>query len=247
MINAQNLPEFLCEPAVRHAAYLRNRSATQAIKDKMPYESWHGKKPDVSHLRKFGVPVWVLLQGQYEARKIQPKSKRRAFVGYEDGSNSVNYYNVETCKILTSRNFRFLTLTENGTPPEQIEVATNQPLEGEMMGSVRPMGLTKNLTEKPGDSSKRKREESEEEEDIDAPPRTRRKCVDYRRLQNPFAHEADEDEDYDVAQESYAIIAESSPGGDEPKSLKQAMESPEREEWEHAVQNEMDQLQKMGT
>jgi hypothetical protein len=71
--------------------------------------------------------------------------------------------------------------------------------------------------------------------------------VDYRHLQNPFTYEADEDEDYDVAQESYTIIAESSPGGDEPKSLKQAMESPEREEWEHAVQNEMDQLQKMGT
>jgi hypothetical protein len=77
-------------------------------------------------------------------------------VGYEDRSKSVNYYNVETRKILTSRNFRFLTLTENGTPPEQIEVTPDQPLEGEMMGSAQPMGLTKNLTEKPSDSSKRK-------------------------------------------------------------------------------------------
>lgn len=249
MIKAQDLPEFLWEPAVKHAAYLRNRSATRTIKDKTPYELWHGKKPDVSHLREFGAPVWVLLQGQYEARKIQPKSKRRAFVGYDDGSKSVNYYNAETRKILTSRNFRFLTLTEKVTPPEQIVVAPDLPLEGENEGGAQPTGLNQNLKQKQSDDSKRKRDESEEDE-VDTPLRkTRGKRVDYRRLNNPFAYrdkEEEEDED-DVAQETYAAIAESCPGGDEPKSLKQAKESPEWEEWKRAVKSEMDQLQKMGT
>ena len=64
MIKVQDLPEFLWEPAVTHAAYLCNCSAMHAIKDKTPYELWYGKKPDVSHLCKFSAPIWVLLQGQ---------------------------------------------------------------------------------------------------------------------------------------------------------------------------------------
>jgi hypothetical protein len=59
-------------------------------------------KPNVSHLREFGAPVWVLLQGKKEPLKMETKSRQRIFVGYEDGSKSVKYYNVETCKILTS-------------------------------------------------------------------------------------------------------------------------------------------------
>ena len=39
---------------------------------------------------------------------MEPKSKHHALVGYDDGSKSVLYYNADTCKVLTSRNFQFL-------------------------------------------------------------------------------------------------------------------------------------------
>jgi hypothetical protein len=39
-----------------------------------------------------------------------PKSKRRAYVGYDEGSKAVKYYNAETRKVLISRNFRHLKL-----------------------------------------------------------------------------------------------------------------------------------------
>lgn len=58
-------PEFLWELAAEHAAYLRNRAYMKS-------------------LREFGAPVWVLLQGQKEPRKILPKSTSRTFVGFED-------------------------------------------------------------------------------------------------------------------------------------------------------------------
>jgi hypothetical protein len=45
-------------------------------------------------------------------------------------------------KILTSWNFRFLTLTEKNPPPEQIVVAPDLPLEGEMKGSAQLTGPT---------------------------------------------------------------------------------------------------------
>jgi Integrase core domain/GAG-pre-integrase domain len=63
MLIAANLPEFLWEPAVEHAAYIRKCAYTSTT-NCTPYQAWNGRKPDVSHLREFGVPVWTLLQGQ---------------------------------------------------------------------------------------------------------------------------------------------------------------------------------------
>jgi len=100
MINAAKLPEFLWEPAVMHAAYIQNCTYTIAIQNKTPYQAWHGTKPNVSHLREFGVPIWILLQGQNIAWKILPKSKWCAYLGYNDANKSVLYYNAETRKIL---------------------------------------------------------------------------------------------------------------------------------------------------
>jgi len=58
---AADLPVFLWEQAVAHAAYVRNRAYSSAIKVATSYQRWFNKKPDVSHLREFGAPIWILL------------------------------------------------------------------------------------------------------------------------------------------------------------------------------------------
>jgi hypothetical protein len=108
MLAANQLPEFLWEYAVLHAAYVRNRSFTKHLRKLTPYEGWHNKRPDVSHLREFGAPVWILLQGQKKKQKMLPKSKRRSYVGYDDGADAIKYYNADTRNVLTSRNYRLL-------------------------------------------------------------------------------------------------------------------------------------------
>ena len=139
MLKGQDLPEFLWDFAIAHAAYLRNRSYTKVLRNKTPYQKWNKSKPNVNHLREFGAPVWVLLQGEKVPRKMLPKSQRRVYVGFDDGSKSVRYYNAETRKVLTSRNYRFLSI-ENKSPPEEIVVAPDKPHEGEMEKSTLPTG-----------------------------------------------------------------------------------------------------------
>jgi len=102
MLADSNLPMFLWEPAVAHATYLRNLSYTSAKPTAMPYQAWTGKRPNVSHLREFSAPVWVLLQGQAIQKKMMPKSQRRACVGYDNGSKLIKYYNAATKNILLS-------------------------------------------------------------------------------------------------------------------------------------------------
>jgi hypothetical protein len=54
----------------------------------MPHEAWTGEKPNISHLQEFGSEVWVLKEG-VKLSKLEPKSKKITFVGFEDGPNAI--------------------------------------------------------------------------------------------------------------------------------------------------------------
>ena len=145
---------------------------------------------------------------------MESKSKRRAYVGFDSGSNSVLYYNAETRKILKSRNFRFLTLENKYSPPKEIEVAPDLPREGETKGSTR---LSGDLIS-PGTGEKRKRKD-----ELDFEPRkTRGNRPNYRYLDNPFSDEEDDTLTSDEQLTNSAIIP-----GDELYSLDEARKSPD--------------------
>ena len=163
-----------------------------------------------------------MLQGQNKARKMLPKSKRRSYVGHDDGSKSVKYYNAETRKILYSQNYRFLNINKS-TPPEEIVVAPDLPHEGEMRKDTLPTG---------SDSQKRKR--VDEEENVERSSK-RGKRVDYRYLNDPFEDELEE-QNQSFTDPLYKL-----------KSLKEARELDEWEHWDAAVKAELDQLVKTGT
>ena len=59
MIHDQDLPMHLWAEAARTVVYVQNRSPHQAIGNKTPEEVFSGEKPEVSHLRIFGCPVFI--------------------------------------------------------------------------------------------------------------------------------------------------------------------------------------------
>src|SRR6202050_5058561 len=142
-LNGQEIPEYLWEYAISHAAYIRNRAYMKPMGTLTPYQGWFNYKPNIAHLREFGAPVWILLQGQKEQHKMLPKSKRHIYVGYNDGSNSVKYYNTKTRKVLTSRNFRSLQLPMDPKPPEPMVITPDIQHEGESGAGCMPQtGVT---------------------------------------------------------------------------------------------------------
>jgi len=156
-------------------------------------------------------------------------------VGYNDRSKSIKYYNAETCKILTSQKFHFLSLTSDDTPPEPMIISPDTPGEGESKGSTQPTSGNN------GDSLKQKQSEEEE------PPEKQHMrgiCKDYHYLNNPFPNEEDESNEATLSsdEEIFAIIA-----SDELTSLKDAKRFSDWLEWEKAIQSELTQLQQMGT
>ena len=134
MLLAKSLPPSLWIDAVRHAAYLRNRAPTRAVDGKTPFEAWNNRKPNISHLREFGCDVWVLDESK-ERLKLDPKARKMAFVGFEDGSKSVQYYDATTDTVKVSRNVAW----NNNETPREVETLAPSPalsVEGEKDAST---------------------------------------------------------------------------------------------------------------
>jgi hypothetical protein len=68
--------------AVSMAVFLLNRSPTQALSDKTPYEAWHGSKLAVQLLRTFGCLAYVKELGHH--CKLEDQSTPDVFIGYEE-------------------------------------------------------------------------------------------------------------------------------------------------------------------
>lgn len=241
MMAARNVPEFLWEHAIQHAAYLRERAPTKALKGKTPHEAWFQQKPNVSHLREFGTPVWILLQGQKVPPKMKPKSKQQLFVGFDDGSKSIKYYNAETHKVLTSQNYRFLT----NLPPKEM---SPEPIFLQSSPSMLREGESKGDTLQPGSQhNKRMREEVDTEDNEPRRKFRNRAPVNYRYLDNPFPDEENEETYLTSAEIIYATFSETPLAGEDPKTLQEAKNSSEWPEWEKAVKTELEQLKRTGT
>ncbi|KAH8984087.1 hypothetical protein EDB86DRAFT_3084789 [Lactarius hatsudake] len=168
-----------------------------------------------------------------------PKSQRRAYVGYEDGPQAVQYYNTETRKILTSQNYHFLELTQETSPPEPIKVIVpdaqreGEPGRPEQRDTLSTGGVSDaqliHLGQNKGSGVKRKRSE----QDLPNEPRkTRGIRADYRHLENPFSDSEDED----------LVNAQGIETLGDPKSLKEAKDSSEWPEWEQAELSQLSQM-----
>ena len=160
-----------------------------------------------------------------------PKSKQQIYVGFDDGAKAVKYYNAETRKILTSRNFRHLN-PQPEKPPEPIIITPSERPEGES-GNARKdiplLGVNDSEgtnQDQPGKRKRKRRDDDNETPvDISQPRKTRGIRTDYRQLSNwgnqaefledPF-DEGDE-ETSQLTKEMYAVIA-----GDELTTLAQA-------------------------
>jgi hypothetical protein len=163
---------------------------------------------------------------------MEAKSKRRALVGYEDGSRSVKYYNAETRSVLTSRNYCFLEPSE--TVPEQLLVTPDDVAREGELGTRNAVDARNTANAEPGPSNPRKRSA----EDDDERRQTRGKRVDYKHLDDPYS------DDETMSAEELTNLLE---GDEDQPTFEQAKRSLEWPEWEKAIQAELAQLRAKGT
>jgi hypothetical protein len=91
MIHDQDLPMCLWAEAAMAVVYVQNRLSHSALGLKTPEEMYTGKKPEVSHLKIFGCPVFIHIPKE-KRNKLEPSGKKGIFVGYCEVSKAFRIY-----------------------------------------------------------------------------------------------------------------------------------------------------------
>ncbi|KAA0050234.1 putative copia-type polyprotein [Cucumis melo var. makuwa] len=92
--------------SVKRKVYLSNRSPTRSLWKKTPQQAWTGRKPYIGHLRVFGCMAYAHIPDQKRS-KLDDKSEKYVFVGYDASSKGYKLYNLVTKKTIVSRDVVF--------------------------------------------------------------------------------------------------------------------------------------------
>ncbi|KAJ4756551.1 polyprotein [Rhynchospora pubera] len=102
MIKTKSMPKEFWAEAVDCAVYLQNRCKTISLENMTPQEAWSGSKPTVAHLKVFGSIAYVHVPDQ-KREKLDDKSSKLIFVGYDERSKAYKLYDPLTKKMRVSR------------------------------------------------------------------------------------------------------------------------------------------------
>jgi hypothetical protein len=91
MIHDQDLPMHLWPEAARIAFYIQNILSHSPLGFKTPKEMFSGNKPELSHLKIFGCPVFVHILKE-KRTKLDPSGKKGIFFGYCKVSKDFRIY-----------------------------------------------------------------------------------------------------------------------------------------------------------
>ena len=80
MLHDKDIPMHLWAKAARTAVYLQHHTTHRVLENKTPEEVFSGKKLEVSHLRRFGCPVYTHIPKEKRI-KLDPSKKKGIFVG----------------------------------------------------------------------------------------------------------------------------------------------------------------------
>ena len=96
MLHGRGLPLYLWAEAVNAAVYILNRVGSRTAPC-TAFESWHGKIPDLSHLRVYGCKAFMHLPKE-NRKKLDAKSVECILVGYCDNQKAYRLYDPD-CRI----------------------------------------------------------------------------------------------------------------------------------------------------
>lgn len=101
MCQASKLTLSIWAEAVNAAVYIRNRVPNKRTGERTPYELFHGRKPDLSNLMKFGQEVHVL-DSSRGISKFSAKTKEAYIVGFGERFNTYRCLMADSTEVLVT-------------------------------------------------------------------------------------------------------------------------------------------------
>jgi transposase InsO family protein len=232
--------------ACNTANYLINRSPMRALEHCTPYEAWHGRKPTLGHLRRFGYDAYLHLPPE-KRMKLQAKTRCCIMLGYvHDTIRIWRLWDPIQRAVINATSIRFDE--DNNTAARQL--ALTQPassvelLPGDVITSLYEPQLPVSQAQAPDGHTAVPSQENVAPMDLDV-------------IENSPTNveSADEESDTIVVQSlppkpsrRQAMTATRRNASlDEPDSYEEAIGCPERNQWQKAIKEEHDSLLNNGT
>jgi hypothetical protein len=236
--------------AILAACHVRNRCPSSVLPDNVtPFELWHGRKPNVAHLRVWGCKVHVLVpQQKRDDGKFGAKCLVGVFVGYSRNSKTYRVWNIGGGKIEEYRDVRFfesLRIQDDVWDGDQEWIVLPEQPESSEEGAKR----------------NQRQADADEEPEVEVPAMEeaeergvkksgrQNKGVPPKRL--TYEEKGKQVEGYVARTEGilefcgdfekdviWGCIAEV----DEPRNVREALGSGEKKKWEAAMKSELDSL-----
>ena len=233
MISESGLSKIFWAEAVNTANYVFNRIVSKTRKS--PLEMMFGEKPRIKHFNEFGCDAYVMIPYE-KRRKLDDKARKMKFVGYDETSKGFRMVD-ENNKITVTREVQFLdskTLLKRSDKVKEVEFYLPSANEFEEVFYDAPFDdgddfmQNEEVQEESVQVEQEEPEESSIEENMIEPPR--------RSARNNIGKLPASLDDFVL----YQVTTNDKLN--EPKTYKQAMNSPNADKWLEAMQEELNSI-----
>jgi hypothetical protein len=210
-----NLPQYLWGEAILTAVYLYNRTPHSAISYKTPYEIMYKRKPNISNIYTFGSITYYKNKGN-NITKLEPRANKAILLGYNE--NVYKLWDLEKHKAIWSRDIKVLEnkyikdTTKNTTSTNNIQEIS--------------------LSTRPKDNIKDNINTDNTIKDIDLIDIIPSQTLTDNSINN------DIDNSIDDSIDELALITIDN----EPSTYKEAINDSNKDQWQEAMQKEIDEL-----
>jgi Reverse transcriptase (RNA-dependent DNA polymerase) len=168
LLLASGLPRFLWEEAIKHQAWLQDRTPARALNGKTPYEMGSNKKPHLAGIQEFGAAAYVK---DLTAGKLDARARKGRFVGYDSESKGYRIYWPEKRSVTIERNVVFNQ--DDRTTHEDTAIIYGKVLsEGKKEKVIHnPQNNVKNI-EKPENDDSKTQQTQEKDSELHQSPKT---------------------------------------------------------------------------
>ncbi|UYV74588.1 hypothetical protein LAZ67_12000205 [Cordylochernes scorpioides] len=107
LLTESGIPITFWGDAIHTACYLRNKSPSKSIDNKIPEELWSGRESKIGYLKVFGCKSWCSIEDCHRKSKFSPKAEECVLIGYPEGTKGYKVWDFRNDKIYVTRNVRF--------------------------------------------------------------------------------------------------------------------------------------------
>ncbi len=202
MLSHRGVPKCFWAEALSTAVHIRNRVTSSALPlNTTPFHIWKNAIPNVSYFRVFGCKCWYTVP-KSEVQKLDPRGKLAIFVGYAESTKAYKLIDVETHKVMVSRDVLFDEKdgVDHGPEMEYLDDDTSKNFIGTETKSVR-FDLSSDIhTEEPSDIENLSTDqETESEMEMGQDQDENLEPQDHSNDSEPDNHEIDTDNQDDQA------------------------------------------------